>query len=276
LRLDKSNSDIFQIRYNNASKMILDTSGNVGINTTAPVATLHVNDIGSEGPSVFIEGGSSTEGDITYPTDETLQFGTWDRTTNTYNHYMGLSGSGQVYMTGELSVGLASSDGPYTSGERQISAYAGAEGNNSQVSARNVADGSPVWRSQVGGTTKSEIEANGDFQSATSSYGGTSDQTLKENIIESGSQWDDIKAVQVKKYSYISDELDAPNMIGVIAQDLEAAGMGGLVGSMDKGDGTMVKTVKYSILYMKAIKALQEAMDKIETLEAKVAALENN
>jgi hypothetical protein len=32
--------------------------------------------------------------------------------------------------------------------------------------------------------------------------------------------------------------------------------------------------VKTSILLMKAAKALQEAMDRIETLEAKVAALE--
>ena len=30
----------------------------------------------------------------------------------------------------------------------------------------------------------------------------------------------------------------------------------------------------YSILYMKAVKALQEAMTRIETLEAKVKALE--
>ncbi len=35
-----------------------------------------------------------------------------------------------------------------------------------------------------------------------------------------------------------------------------------------------VKSVKYSVLYMKAIKALQEAMTRIETLETKVAALE--
>ena len=35
-----------------------------------------------------------------------------------------------------------------------------------------------------------------------------------------------------------------------------------------------VKSVKYSILYMKAIKALQEAMTRIETLEAKVKVLE--
>ena len=35
-----------------------------------------------------------------------------------------------------------------------------------------------------------------------------------------------------------------------------------------------VKGVKYSILYMKAIKALQEAQTRIETLETKVTALE--
>jgi len=38
--------------------------------------------------------------------------------------------------------------------------------------------------------------------------------------------------------------------------------------------GEKVKAVKYSILYMKAIKALQEAQTRIETLETKVAALE--
>ena len=76
------------------------------------------------------------------------------------------------------------------------------------------------------------------------------------------------------------DNLDAPNMIGVIAQDLEAAGMNGLVETNSDAHPnnpdatTTTKTVKYSILYMKAVKALQEAMDRIETLETKVAALE--
>ena len=36
----------------------------------------------------------------------------------------------------------------------------------------------------------------------------------------------------------------------------------------------MYKTVKYSVLYMKSVKALQEAIAKIEVLETKVAALE--
>jgi len=69
--------------------------------------------------------------------------------------------------------------------------------------------------------------------------------------------------------------------LGVIAQELETAGINGLVReSIDRDSdnndlGTTTKSVKYSILYMKAVKALQEAMTRIETLEAKVTALEN-
>jgi len=119
------------------------------------------------------------------------------------------------------------------------------------------------------------VLSNGAVQSAANSYGATSDETIKENIVASGSQWNDIKAIQVKKFSYIRDELDAPNMIGVIAQDLEAAGMTGLVEEIpvEKDSVETVKTVKYSILYMKAIKALQEAMARIETLESENTAI---
>ncbi len=79
-----------------------------------------------------------------------------------------------------------------------------------------------------------------------------------------------------------SDNLDTPNRLGVIAQEVEAAGMGGLVFESPDIDpetkedlGTVTKQVNYSILYMKAVKALQEAMDRIETLEARITALEN-
>ena len=79
-----------------------------------------------------------------------------------------------------------------------------------------------------------------------------------------------------------ADNLDAPNMLGVIAQEVEAAGMNGLINNSPDVDpetredlGTVTKQVNYSILYMKAVKALQEAMDRIETLEADVAALKN-
>ena len=125
------------------------------------------------------------------------------------------------------------------------------------------------------------VYSNGNVVNANNSYGGTSDVKLKENIIDASSQWDDIKALTVRKYSMKADSLDAPNMLGVIAQELETAGMGGLVFESPDLDpqtnedlGTVTKQVNYSILYMKAVKALQEAMTRIEALETKVAALE--
>ena len=129
-------------------------------------------------------------------------------------------------------------------------------------------------------TARFIVFSNGDVANINNSYGAYSDVKLKENIIDASSQWDDIKALSVRKYSLKQDNLDAPNMLGVIAQEVEAAGVGGLVyESPDKDSenndlGTVTKQVKYSVLYMKAVKALQEAMERIETLEAKVAALE--
>jgi len=131
-----------------------------------------------------------------------------------------------------------------------------------------------------------QVASNGNVGSATSSYGGMSDLKLKENIVDAGSQWDDLKAVRVRKYSFKEENSSEPTQIGVIAQEVEAAGMAGLVyespdqikaddGSIE-GTGEVTKNMKYSILYMKAIKALQEAMERIETLEAKVQTLENN
>ena len=70
-------------------------------------------------------------------------------------------------------------------------------------------------------------------------------------------------------------------MLGVVAQEVESAGMSGLVSTSPDQDmegntlETETKSVKYSVLYMKAVKALQEAMTRIETLEAKVSALES-
>ena len=124
------------------------------------------------------------------------------------------------------------------------------------------------------------IMGDGDVENTNNSYGAISDIKLKENIADASSQWDDIKAVKVKNFSYKKDELDNANMIGVIAQDLEASGMSGLITERyDFEDGkdseTMSKSVKYSVLYMKAVKALQEAMTRIETLEAKVKTLED-
>ena len=146
-------------------------------------------------------------------------------------------------------------------------------------SAPNNTSSTVYYFSDTGGN-KFSVYSNGNVVNQNNSYGAISDVKLKENIIDASSQWDDIKNLTVRKYSLKSDNLDAPNMLGVIAQEVEAAGMGGLVYESPDQDaemndlGTVTKQVNYSILYMKAVKALQEAMTRIETLESKVAVLE--
>ena len=126
-------------------------------------------------------------------------------------------------------------------------------------------------------TARFRVFADGDVQNHDNSYGAISDERIKSEIVDANSQWDDIKAVRVRKYSLKDRNLDAADSLGVIAQELEASGMNGLVKEVeaDTDSEETVKAVKYSILYMKAVKALQEAMARIETLEAKVTALEN-
>ena len=115
------------------------------------------------------------------------------------------------------------------------------------------------------------IRPDGDLENANNAYTGFSDQNLKENIIDSGSQWDDVKALRVRKYNFIGE---TATQLGVIAQEVEAAGMGGLVSeSTNMLTEETHKSLKYSVLYMKAVKALQEAMTRIETLETEMTAL---
>lgn len=113
------------------------------------------------------------------------------------------------------------------------------------------------------------IYGNGNIVNSNNSYGAISDASLKSNIVDASSQIDDIMAVQVRSYT-LNETGDTH--IGVVAQELEASGMNGLV----EEDGEGVKSVKYSVLYMKAIKALQEAVAKIEDLESRLSAVEAN
>ena len=126
------------------------------------------------------------------------------------------------------------------------------------------------------------IRTNGDVDSATNSYGGISDIKLKENIVDASPQWDDIKNLKVRKFNFKSTPDE--KMLGVVAQEVELTSPGlvkespdeNLTSSSSGDEGTTTKSVKYSILYMKAIKCLQEAQARIETLEAKVSALEGS
>ena len=145
--------------------------------------------------------------------------------------------------------------------------------------ARSAGQASNIFQ-VFGNVGEFRIKGDGDAQNTNNNYGAISDSKLKENIVDANSQWDDIKAVQVRNYNFKAEtNLPTFTQIGVIAQELETVSPGLVKDNIDEDAdgndlGTVTKSVSYSVLYMKALKALQEAMTRIETLETKVAALE--
>jgi hypothetical protein len=129
----------------------------------------------------------------------------------------------------------------------------------------------------ISGTNCFRVYTNGNVQNTNNSYGALSDIKLKENIVDATSQWNDLKSLQVRNYNF--KEGQTHTQIGLVAQEVELVSPGLVTESPDRDEdgndlGTVTKSVNYSVLYMKAVKALQEAMTRIETLEATNASLE--
>ena len=117
------------------------------------------------------------------------------------------------------------------------------------------------------GTVSCFIYNNGDIYNTNNVYSVISDASLKENIVDASSQWSDVKDLQVRNFNFkASTGHQTDTQIGFIAQEVEQVSPG-LVEEINTGD-TTIKGVKTSVLLVKAVKALQEAMDRIEQLEA--------
>ena len=123
---------------------------------------------------------------------------------------------------------------------------------------------------------KFRVADSGNVTNTNGTYGTISDVKMKKDIVDAGSQWADIKAIRFRKFKMIDDP-EQIVQLGVIAQELEQTSSG-LVEEhkdIDKDGndlGTTTKSVKTSILLMKAAVALQEAMNRIEQLEARLDA----
>jgi hypothetical protein len=188
------------------------------------------------------------------------------------NNILGFSASSAEVMrlsSGSLLVGVTSSTGAGHSFKHN----SGMETYRNSSSAGNTAF--RVYSNVTStATVHCSIYNDGDIENTNGSYGTLSDIRIKSNIQPAKSQWDDVKAA--KLYNYDKENCEN-RQLGWIAQELEEAEMGGVVKTVESErfeDG--IRSVKESVLLKKAFGALQEAMERIETLEAKVQQLENN
>ena len=248
--------------YHNANEKLATTSG--GVSVTGVVFTNTVGRV------------DDTNTTIDFPGSDVIQFFTAGNERGRFDasgrFMVGSTDANSAHLTSttnatnEFAADLRSISSSYTS----IVCLIGSNTNTTNSTYDHL-------RCDIHGQAqKLAIRDSGNVVNANNSYGSLSDSRMKENIVDAASQWDDIKALQVRKYNRLGE---TQKELGVIAQELEASGMGGLVEEAryydvnNNPDEETRKSVKYSVLYMKAIKALQEAMTRIETLETEMTAL---
>jgi len=287
--------------YSATERMRLDTSGRLGVNRTSPGAQFDVlgaasttafRAVGAAGATLYVD--LSGGGDNYYDATNHI----WRNTSNVERAR--IDSNGFFYVGGSSPVGAALSSRRASGGQ---AFYAGqvvatndttaiieqtvGGGNGSQniglvvrIQAWNNADRILNCQFYNNGSPQDKmyVQRDGSSYNATGVWGTISDARVKQDITDASSQWEDFKKIKFRKFRMIDDVEAladaAPYLMGPVAQELEEAGMNGLVETPTQVDGTELnKQVKLSIMYMKGMKALQEALLRIEQLEADIATL---
>jgi hypothetical protein len=254
-----------QVLATNGSGTLSWATAGGGASISAGDSKVEVTDTGSNGTIVFntdaTERARITSGGYFKASSD----GTYDGISGTYHEFNGAATSDPTLFVYNKNASYAG---------KVVDAY----------SIRNTTNASYYFfRGRVAGVADRFLVADsGNVTNTNGTYGTISDQKLKQDIVDAASQWNDIKNLRFRKYRLKADvELnpDAKPFLGLIAQEAEIVSPGLVEEQTDRDEegndlGTTTKSVKTSILYMKAVKALQEAMERIETLEAQNAAFE--
>ena len=182
----------------------------------------------------------------------------------------------RINATGQVLIGTTSS--LYSSTQKDGLQIEGAGGGPFVIVSKNVdtsGGANQILFQDGSGDTCGEIASNA--TNNTTSYGTSSDYRLKENITDVTNAISTFKKLKPKTYNFISDPDNIPED-GFLAHELGAVVPNAVTGEKDamtSDNKIKPQQVDYGRLTPLLTAALQEAIAKIETLEAKVATLES-
>ena len=266
--------DSLTFRTSFTERMRIDSSGRVGIGMTANSGCLlNVNDHIRAENSAFLAG-RETAALPAFAFHDDTDTGMF----NVASNILAFSTAGterlRIDSSGNLLVGTSSLVGLTSAGSLHIKAGGGGPyvincqnkdtgGGASQIQFK---DGS----GDVCGAIISNATSN------TTAYGTSSDYRLKENVSNITEAIEKLKLLQPKTYSFIADS-QATLQDGFLAHELATVIPNAVCGEKDdeNEDGSLkAQQVDYGLVTPLLTAALQEAITKIESLTARIAALE--
>ena len=253
-----------------------NSTGRVGINSSIPAATLDIHDIGSTGPNLLLRGGSQTEGDIVVPDGEALQIGHWNYGSNTFSERYRMKSNGHLFINTTVN--------PLGNSEALINMR--VDDGDDGVNIRHDQSGHciNIWRSNGNGSALEFYRQDGsqgspvgriNLTTSSTAYVTSSDYRLKENVVGITSAITRLKTLKPYRFNFIIEPTKTVD--GFFAHEVTAVpeAITGTKDEVDSDNNPVYQGIDQSKLVPLLTAALQEAVAKIETLEAKVAALES-
>ena len=298
-------NDTFTVETGGSERLRIDSAGEVGIGTALPGNALHVFKSGDGQTPVFFETGNTT-GKLRFYNDSDG----WSLdSTGNLRFVSGRTNSGtperfRLDTNGRMLIGATSAvAGADANGLLQVSQDVGS--NTCIIVAENTAssgnlscfrarlrnhDPDSIFSaflqcddSNVAGGSKAVIRSNGGLANFSANNVNLSDRNAKKDITAAAGTWNSIKNWEIVNFRYKKQPDDADLNLGVIAQQIEEISPEMVIIYQQEKEATETEPAQEQRLGVReqqmqwaAIKALQEAMARIETLEARLTALEGS
>ena len=266
--------DQIDFKTGGSDRVTINSSGYVGIGTTSP-ATATGNGLdmhGAGGTSVRLDDTTNTvTGELqVYSSGMNLATVTNDNLILSTNN----SERMRIDSSGRMLVGVTGTF--YTDAVLQVKQSNTSSGNNACIAVQNMnaSGGSGVYTIAFVNSTGG---LNGTISntSSSTSYNTSSDYRLKENDVDMTGAIERVKQLQPKRFNFIADA--DTTVDGFMAHEVQSVVPEAITGTHNEvdADGNPVyQGIDQSKLVPLLTGALQEAIAKIEALEARVEALE--
>ena len=265
LDAQEATNGTFTFSTRGSERMRIDSSGNVGIGTTSPGYKIEVTQgsgnsvarfTGANSANLVLRNATSNVFELNAGGgNDELTFGTGGN-----NERMRINSSGDVLIGTSSLYGTGVTLRPNATSAFSTSITGGT---SAFVVSTGTYDPAMIVRGDGGIANYQGNNVN------------LSDRNSKKDIVPAADTWDCIKEWEIVKYRYNDQPAESDLNIGVIAQQV-AENCPEVITTFEeaKDDQPEKLGVKEQQMYWMAIKALQEAQARIETLEAKVTTLE--